>query len=66
MLMVTMQRSATAHFETMVWKNQHSVDGKKSDVRYIRYQHDVVDDDDAAVRGADVDGDDATERDSAF
>ena len=29
MLMVTMQRSATAHFETMVWKNQHSVDGKR-------------------------------------
>ena len=39
---------------------------KMSDVGYIRYQHDVVDDDDAAVGGADVDGDDATERDSAF
>ena len=39
---------------------------KKSDVRYIRYQHDVVVDDDAAVGGADVDGDDATEHDSAF
>jgi hypothetical protein len=39
---------------------------KMSDVRYIRYQHDVVDDDDAAVGGADVDDDDATERDSAF
>ena len=38
---------------------------KNGDVKQIHYQQDAVNDD-AAVGGANVDGDDATERDSAF
>ena len=46
-------------------EHQHSADRKKGVVKYIRYQHNVVDDA-PAVGGAYFDGDDATERNSAF